>query len=118
MSDRRYVILTLEDAKIVARALTAYALPRVPNLDAEALIPITARLLGDTGADIEDIVAQLKGMSLCPACVIEGQERSCSAPEAQKLGRRLNRLLERARGERAPGLLSAVIDAVTGKDRP
>jgi hypothetical protein len=58
------------------------------------------RLRADTGADIEEIVALLKKAPTCPACTIEAQERSCIAIRVRALGRRLARLLQRARGER------------------
>lgn len=89
----KYLILTVEDAAKIARALPADG----------PLGPIAARLKADTGADIEDIVARLKAFDACAPCVIEGFEESCCAWEAQKQGRRLRRLLERARGERPPG---------------
>jgi hypothetical protein len=91
MSDaKRYIILELEDAK--ALALNASA-----GFD-EQVARVIDRIDAETGADIADIVAQLKGIKACPACVIEGQESSCCAWHANKLGRRLSRLVDRAYG--------------------
>jgi hypothetical protein len=90
ISEKRYVILELSDAK--ALALNASA-----GFD-ERVVRTIDRIEAETGADIEDIVTQLKHFEACPACVIEGQERSCCAWHAQKLGRRLSRLLDRANG--------------------
>lgn len=93
-SDRRYVVLTVEDAAAIAGAL---------DRSSPDLARIAERLEADTGGNIEEIVDILKRLPHCSACVIEGQEDSCRVHEAQKQGRRLRRLLERARGERAPG---------------
>ena len=91
----RYIIITLEDAKRIAVFLRA------------SLFSDTRRLIErferEEGADIEDIVARLKGSEICAACAIEGQASYCTALESQKQGRRLRRLLERARGERPEG---------------
>jgi hypothetical protein len=94
MSEQRYVIITLEDAKRIANHL---------SLGAHRLRSIQARLAADTGADMEEIVQRLTKLSLCCPCVIESMERDCKVHLAQKQGRRLRRLLERARGERPPG---------------
>ncbi|MBB3004334.1 hypothetical protein FHX57_006716 [Paraburkholderia tropica] len=88
MSDRRYIIMELNDAK--ALALNASA-----GFD-EQVARVIARIESEEGADIEDIVAQLKAIDACPACVIEGQQHSCCAWDANKLGRRLRRLVDRA----------------------
>lgn len=55
---------------------------------------------GDTGGDFEEIANLLKDMKICAACVFESQEHSCSALEARRLGRRLWRLIERAKARR------------------
>lgn len=52
---------------------------------------------GDTGGDFEEIANELKRMGICPACSGESQERTCQSVEARKLGRRLWRLIERAK---------------------
>jgi hypothetical protein len=85
--DTRYVVMTLEDARRAAVAL--------PEGD-----PVRVRMAVETGADMADIARQLRDMSLCAACVIEAQESDCHVLGAQQLGRRLRRLLERARGVR------------------
>jgi len=88
LPNARYVILELDDAK--ALALNASA-----DIDAQVQRVID-RIKTETGADIEDIIGQLKGIDTCTACAIEGQERSCVCWHANKLGRRLARLIDRA----------------------
>ncbi|MDE1139998.1 MAG: hypothetical protein PW999_10145 [Paraburkholderia tropica] len=88
MGDKRYIIMELSDAK--ALALNASA-----GFD-EQVARVIARIEAEEGADVEDIVAQLKAIDACPACVVEGQEQSCCAWHANKLGRRLKRLVDRA----------------------
>ena len=95
MSDIRYIIITTEHAKQLA-SLARFSVD-------ENLRAIGERLEQDTGADIEDVVKQLAAMRVCFVCVNEGMERDCNVHWAKKLGRRLRRLLERARGERPPG---------------
>lgn len=90
MSDKRYVILELSDAK--ALALNASA-----GFD-EQVARVIERIEAETGADIEDIVAQLKGLEVCGACEHESMERYCVCWDANKLGRRLSRLVGRANG--------------------
>ena len=90
MSDKRYVILDLSDAK--ALALNASA-----GHD-EQVSRTIARIETETGADIEDIVDQLKAIDACHACVVESQTRYCVCWSANKLGRRLSRLVDRANG--------------------
>lgn len=82
----KYIIVTLDDAKVIAKHL--------PNG------PIKDRFEFETGADIQEIVDRLKSMSHCHACEVEGQTHYCQVNYARKLGRRLRRLLERARHER------------------
>lgn len=104
MSKRRYVILTLEDAReLVNHIVRSGVFKWLADDETRGIIRIYERLRDDTVADIEDIVGQLKRLDLCAPCVIEGMPEGCCAHDAQKLGRRLSRLLERARGERAPG---------------
>lgn len=86
-TETRYVVMTLDDAK--------RAVATLPEGD-----PVRERMAGETGADMADIVRQLRDMPLCAACRIEAQESGCNVLDAQKLGRRLRRLLERARGLR------------------
>jgi len=54
----------------------------------------------ETGADMQEIVDTLRAMPICAPCSIEMMPSSCLVLVAQKQGRRLRRLLERARGER------------------
>lgn len=65
---------------------------------------------GDTGGDFLEIADALKRMEFCPACRIESQERSCAVIDAQKLGRRLKRLIDRA--DQRPERESLVADLV------
>lgn len=92
----RYVVLTLGDARIVANLHA----PGEGGGTQGEVARVLSRLRTETGADMEDIVRQFRTMKPCHACVVEGQERDCNVLDAQKLGRRLRRLLERARGER------------------
>ncbi len=95
MGERRYLIITKEDAETLAALLGAGYVD-------DAATRILERLHADTGGDIEQIARILKKLEACAASKIEAQP--CSAQiDAQKLGRRLARLLERARGERPPG---------------
>jgi hypothetical protein len=84
----RYIILTLDDALALGKG--------------ESVPETQRRLVVEQGADIQEIVDKLKRTPTCPACVIEGQERYCSCWRARKLGRRLDRLLKRARCEIMP----------------
>lgn len=96
MSERRYLILTKEDAMVLASAIA-------DGRASTETLRIATRLREDTGGNIEEIADDLKRAETCPACSIEGQESSCVAIDARATGRRIARLLERARGERAPG---------------
>jgi hypothetical protein len=89
----RYMILTVDDAKTLAR------LAFVQGARVEALVD---RVNKDEGAPIQEIVDDLKGLGPCVACAHESMERYCVSIEAQRCGRRLRRLLEIARGERRP----------------
>lgn len=102
----QYILLKLVDAKLISSLLTthlknttiahAYVAKSIYNNELAGLHPIIARFEQETGADISDIVKQLKSLGMCPACVIESQEHTCSAHAAHKLGRRLSRLVDRA----------------------
>lgn len=100
------MVITLADAHLIAGALARTqahrgALREKIGEDASATLGlIHDRLNTESGADVEEIVRHLKDLAFCPACRIEAQERHCSVLEAQKQGRRLRRLLERARGTR------------------
>lgn len=123
--DKRYVILELSDAKaladFVSKSFSAYAAPT-------AMTPVIERIAAETGADMEDIVAQLKGIETCAACVIESQEDYCVCWKANKLGRRLSRLVDRANGKlgfvEEPGSRAsrarfpALVENVLGRAQP
>jgi len=84
-TSERYLILRVEDAHKLARS---------PETGDD--IVIAENVLADTGGDIAEIADLLKGLEICCACSNESQQRSCSSPTANKLGRRLRRLLDRA----------------------
>ena len=85
----RYVVLTLHDARAVARGEISEKNRR--------------RLLAEEGADMEEIARALKQLPVCGACLIEGVAHGCESLDARRLGRRLDRLLKRARCEVMPG---------------
>jgi hypothetical protein len=98
MSDSpRYLMITLDDGKAIARYLDCVAVTEGPFLDPheEAVGRIRERLASDTGADMQEIVDKLKALESCGV--------GCGVLDAHQLGRRLRRLLERARGERDVG---------------
>lgn len=109
MSNQRYVVITLEHAHLIASALAKTGAHRGGLLDSmedsqsEALSTIYDRFLHETGADMQEIVDIIHDRKICFACENEGQARGCNVPDLQKQGRRLRRLLERARGERKAG---------------
>lgn len=78
----KHLIITLEDARFISTHL--------PDGD------LKNRLMKETGADIEIIAAELKHFGACITCRIEGQEHSCIHSTVNKIGRRLDRLLQRA----------------------
>lgn len=94
----KYVLLTVEDALLLAlcvieglpcdeRQLRAYA--------------VAKNLRGDTGGDLEQITDTLKGLPICVACRHESMDKHCESLTAQKTGRRISRLVERAKARRA-----------------
>lgn len=86
---QKYVILRLEDAQALSSHVQeASASPRT--------MLVAERLKKEEGGDILDIAQQLKDTEFCGACIHEGRERYCTSLDAQKLGRRLRRLVERA----------------------
>lgn len=100
----RYIVLTLDDAHAIATVLTLAR--RGDPIDASekdraTLRRIEDRLTHETGADMQEIVDTLVTLRICAACEHEGRALFCASLDAQKLGRRLRRLLERARGERS-----------------
>ena len=90
MLNEKYIIIQLSEVKYIKELLKEY-IPKekIPE-------KIIDRFENETGADIEDIATQLKKLPLCAACKIESQEDSCRSLDAQKLGRRLYRLINRA----------------------
>ncbi len=96
---QRYLILSTTDAELLYGAIHGfYPAERIPEIGRAV-----QRLRDDTGADLDAAVESLKSMPPCAACVIEAQERYCCAWSAQQFGRRLSRLLRRARHEIRPG---------------
>lgn len=103
--NEKYIVVKLSEAKKLAEIIReevfeengqyAYVL-RDLEFRLREVMSLLNRIDNESGADIKGIVDQLKHMDICPACVIEGQQHSCSVLEAQKLGRRLKRLLDRA----------------------
>jgi hypothetical protein len=92
MSENKYIIMRLNDAKALASA----------SYSAECshkIKKIIVRIQSESGADIEDIATRLKQLPICGACSIESQESSCNCLVARQLGRRLNRLIDRANGK-------------------
>ena len=116
----KYILLSVEDARWLAGAVDGCAGtgPQGPwNEDAKRYETrdVVGRLRTDDGGDFESIVAQLKGARACAACAIEGQLAYCANLEMHKIGRRLDRLVERAqpggRGHRLPLKDEVVADA-------
>ena len=100
----KYMLLSIEDARWLADAV-----PRGPWFKPAKRYKtrdLVGRLRTEEGGDFEAIVAQLKGAEPCAACSIEGQLAYCANLEMHKIGRRLDRLVERAqpggRGHRLP----------------
>ena len=83
--DKKYVIMTIEDARALALS---------PETTADSIIADSIN--ADTGADLRELAEALKKIPICTACGHEGMAGSCNALDAQKLGRRLARLVERA----------------------
>lgn len=104
-TDHRYILVRLDDAREIADTLkTQQAVSSfraaLSQRFAKALAPrvqlFVERVEVETGADLQDIVGQLKAAEPCHACVVEAQLRSCVCWRSNKLGRRLARLIERA----------------------
>ena len=97
----KYMLIRVEDARWLTHAVDGCAGPG-PSDNRD----LVERLSSDEGGDFEAIVAQLKGAEPCAACSIEGQLAYCANLEMHKIGRRLDRLVERAqpggRGHRLP----------------
>jgi hypothetical protein len=84
----RHLVITAADAARLAAALAGATDPDLRR--------IGDRLAVDTGGDMREIAGLLKHLEVCAACNIEGQARSCNSLEAQRIGRRLSRLIDRA----------------------
>lgn len=90
----KYLLLSRSDADILSGMLIHALKGDVEGTG--RMGQIAKRMRDDTGGDFEEIAALLKKQDLCGACVIEGMESHCASLDAQKLGRRLQRLIERA----------------------
>lgn len=107
MTVSKYILISVEDARWLAGAVDGCAGrgPWIPGTTSDRR-DIVGRLETEEGGDFEAIVAQLKGAEPCAACSIEGQLAYCANLEMHKIGRRLDRLVERAqpggRGHRLP----------------
>jgi hypothetical protein len=84
----RHLVIAATDAARIAAALRDAKDPDLRR--------IGDRLAADAGGDMREIADQLKALDICGACWVEGQSASCYSLQAQKLGRRLARLIERA----------------------
>lgn len=87
-----YLLLSTEDA---ATIVAGFAMRRRPRAGTP-LARVLERLRADTGGDFEEIVGLLKRLPICGACAAEWQEKHCASLVANKLGRRLRRLVDRA----------------------
>lgn len=92
---QQYIIMRLEDAKLLARIAT---LSECLTGISPELKTILDRIKEETGANIGEIVYLMKHQNTCPACNFEGQQHSCVNIETKALGRRLSRLVDRAEG--------------------
>lgn len=106
----RYVVVTLADARRIAAHL---GLLHALGPDARR---IRDRLAAEEGAALQEVVEDLQGLEICGACDLEGTADHCSALWARASGRRLRRLLERARGERGEGARPASDDATAEEE--
>jgi hypothetical protein len=100
----KYLLLTVEDAQALA------ASPET-NID----LQISASVNADTGGDFADIANQLKKLEICCACSHESMSALCVAPLAQKLGRRLQRLIDRADNRRADKYITSLEQALNAR---
>lgn len=87
MENKKYIIISLDDAKYLATHGNKYT---------DTFSRILGRFEIEEGADILEIAKELKSMPICGACSIECQEENCNSIYSRKLGRRLARLIERA----------------------
>lgn len=110
--EEKYILIKLSDAKLIAQLIRKEIIEKESPYryvytdivrQIAPLETILERFEKEEGADIVDIVKRLKGLSYCHACVVEGQQHSCVSPYANKIGRRLKRLVDRANGIIPPG---------------
>lgn len=94
MEGKRYILVELSQAKDLL-TVVRYGDQASPEQDESAQALLT-RIENEIGADLVGIAAELKGMKICHACAIEGQEQYCKSLLAKKMGRRLFRLIKRA----------------------
>ncbi len=104
--NEKYILIKLSDAKLIKKILDeevlsytgpyAYVFSDIRYRINKELSPLLARIEQETGGDFVDISTQLKTLPMCSACIIEGQEHTCQSISAQRLGRRLLRLIKRA----------------------
>ena len=92
----KYLLITTDDAQIIAKHLPEGQLKE--------------RLETDAGGDFEEISEKLRKLDFCFACGIEGQEHDCESLVANKLGRRLRRLIWRAQDGMGDEAKNNVID--------
>lgn len=92
----KYLLLSVDDAHLISEVVLLDYSPVLGGA-----FKIAMSLKADEGGDFEEIASQLKSTEICIACSIEGQQHTCVAPESQKIGRRLQRLIERAKVRQA-----------------
>lgn len=92
---KKYLLLSVEDALLLYGAILGLSMTQ-GGLPKGRITRIAERLRDDSGGDLRDIAARLKKLEICGACSIEGQASYCASLFANKLGRRLARLIERA----------------------
>lgn len=103
--DNRYIIVNLADAKKLAESIRRHVIDyRGPYAyvfsdllyDLRESMQFILRIGDESGADILDIATTLKKLPICGACEFEGQGHACESIKANRIGRRLFRLLLRA----------------------
>lgn len=89
----KYTLLSVNDANAIYSIIAKYT-------DTKALpgraVNLIDRLCTDTGGDVREIALKLKSLEVCFACLNEGEGDCCAALLANRLGRRLSRLIDRA----------------------
>lgn len=87
-----YLLISVDDARVISRVLDGDDIQERVRFQM-----LQDRLEQDTGGDFEEIASLLKRQEICAACSIEGQANYCSSIETQKIGRRIARLIDRAK---------------------